>query len=462
MPSPSSKDTIAAVATPPGSGALGIVRLSGARASALARAMFRSLRPSFSGFRPYRLHHGQVLDAQGRVLDEVLAAFMPGPNSYTGEDCFEFHCHGGRAVVAVVLAAALDRGARQARPGEFTLRAFLNGRLDLTQAEAVAEAISAPGQAALRLAQIKLSGALGQRIRELKALLQDLRAKLCLAVDFPDDEAECLSRAELARDCGLVREALGRLLAGVRRGRAWRQGALAVLLGRVNAGKSSLLNALLGRERAIVAEAPGTTRDYLEETLDLGGALVRVADTAGLGDPGDEVERAGLELGRELAGRADLVLLVCDRSRPLSGEDVEAAREFGPQRILAAANKSDLAPASPDPLAGLAALGLEALPISARTGAGIEELCAGLRRRILDGRDGPCEDEPVPNDRQARALGRADAELAALELDNRQEATYDVMGVRLEAACAILSEVTGELTSKDVLDDIFSRFCIGK
>lgn len=500
-------DTITAIATAPGPGAVGIVRVSGPGAQALAKALFRSSRPEFSALRPRRLHHGSLHDATGRVLDEVLVAFMPGPGSFTGEDTVEFFCHGGPAVLRAVLEELLALGARLARPGEFTLRAFLNGKLDLTQAEAVAETIAAPTRAALHLAQLKLSGALSRRIAALRAVLESLRARLCLAVDFPDEDVECLPLPLLRQEALAAAEDVGRLLAGVERARAWREGVLAVLAGRVNAGKSSLLNALVGRKRAIVSATPGTTRDYLEEQLDLSGLLVRLVDTAGLRGPVaglggmdatdladvdtadvapadvapaecvDPVEAQGQDLSREFMGRAEAVLYVVDAAAPLHPVDRTALEGLAPGRTLVVLNKSDL-PASEDSSAeaveAARVLGLECVRVSAKTGEGLEELCARLRERLTDGRaDGraggrtggcaePDPDEVAPNARQASVLRQAQAELVALADDAGAGLPYDILGVRLESGCRLLSELTGEIVPDEVLNSIFSRFCLGK
>jgi len=353
------QDTIAAIATPPGRGGVGIVRVSGPGARAVGQGLFESSRPGFAGFLPYRLHHGWAYDAEGRRLDEVLAAFMPGPGSYTGEDVLELQGHGGPAVLRAVLGAALACGARMAEPGEFTYRAFRSGRMDLTQAEAVAELIAAPTAAGAALAQARLAGGLGRSVAALRARLEELRAQLCVAVDFPDDELECLAPQAFEAGVRAVGAELAELVRGFERGRVWREGVLCVLAGRVNAGKSSLMNALLGRERAIVTDIPGTTRDWIEEALDLDGLPVRLVDTAGLRETGDAVERAGLERGRELVERADVVLLVVDHTLPLAGEDVALARELGPGRVLAVLNKADLAAAAQEPqgLAGAGATG---------------------------------------------------------------------------------------------------------
>lgn len=456
------KDTITAVATPPGAGGVGIIRLSGDKSRDIASAMFRSSRASFEGFTPYMLHHGTLEDGEGRVLDEVMAVYMPGPKSFTGEDVVEYHCHGGPAILQAVLEAVSHLGARLARAGEFTLRAFLNGRMDLTQAEAVAEMIHAPTRQAAQLAQVKLSGALGGRIDELRARLEGLRAQLCLAVDFPEEDIECLPTQTLVQEVETALSGLDELLRGVDRARAWREGPLVVLCGRVNAGKSSLLNALLGRNRAIVTDLPGTTRDFIEETLNLSGLHVRLTDTAGLRESEDAVELAGLEMGRELMERADLVLLVVDGSRPLDPEVRDTLSALPPERTLVALNKMDLSPASPDPAQELDGLGFTSVRISAKHGQSLDQLSGEIRSRILQKTGEPDPDEIAPNARQAATLGRARQELQALADDAQAHVPYDLLGVRLETACTALAEITGTITPQQVLDSIFESFCIGK
>ncbi len=469
-------ETIAAIATAQGPGAVGIIRVSGPGARALAEALFRSSRPGFSGLKPYRLHHGSLVDARGRVLDEVLAAFMPGPGSFTGEDVAELFCHGGPAVLRAVLDELLARGARLAQPGEFSYRAFKNGKLDLAQAEAIAETIAAPTRAALHLAQLKLSGALSSRIADLRTRLEDLRAKLCLAVDFPDEDVECLPLPALRDEAQAVAEALAPLLAGVERARAWREGVLAVLAGRVNAGKSSLLNALVGRNRALVSAAPGTTRDYLEEQLDLSGLLVRLVDTAGLRAAApdkvdgagldaeeaiDAVEAAGQDLTREFMDRAEAVLYVLDGSKPPHAMDREALAGLAPERSLLVLNKCDLPPDA-ELAAAVEALGLACVRVSAKTGAGLDELCALLRGRLTSGAREPEADELAPNARQAQAISQARGELLALAEETTLGLPYDILALRLDAACRALAGLTGAIAPDEVLNAIFSKFCIGK
>lgn len=455
-------DTIAAIATPPGDGGVGIIRISGNNARPMATKLFRAASKSFTDFEPYRLHYGHIVDTNGVELDDVLAAFMPGPHSYTGEDVVEINCHGGRAVLNAVLEEALKLGARLAERGEFTFRAFMNGRMDLSQAEAVAEMIHAPTKAAMHLAQVKLSGVLGEKISELRLKLEHLRAQLVVAVDFPDDEVECLSPEELVSVSSDVRGEIERLLAAVDRTRAWREGALVVLAGRVNAGKSSMMNALLGRNRAIVTDQPGTTRDYLEESINLDGLNIRLADTAGIRQTDDAIEAAGLEMGRELMERADLVLLLADGTMPLADETMLTANTLDADKTLVVLNKGDLPEFDSTHGAPLVELGFEVVEVSAKKGQGIDPLCARIRDRVLQGAGQPDPDELAPNARQAAVLASAGEELLMLEQDTMAAIPYDLLGVRLETACDTLSGITGEITSNEILNSIFDSFCIGK
>lgn len=466
-------DTIVARATAPGAGAVAVIRVSGPGALSVLRRLFRPSRPSpgtpDSPLSPVarRLMHGCIVGRDGRSVDEVLAVFMPGPHSYTGEDCLEIQGHGGPAVTRGVLEEVLAAGARLAEPGEFTKRAFLSGKLDLSQAEAVADLVSAPGRGAAHLALDTLRGHLGGLIARLRARLTDLRAQICLAVDFPEEEAEFVGPEVLGPGVSAVLDEIVKLLADFRRAAPLRDGALAVLAGPVNAGKSSLLNALLGRDRAIVSAVAGTTRDYLEEGVDLDGLLARLTDTAGLRDGAGEVERLGMDKSLALMDDADLVVLVLDgAARPGPDEEAaifEAARRRGPDWTLVAANKADLAACQASPVARLGELGFETVRVSAKTGAGLEGLAGRMRSRILGSHGGEIASEAaIPNLRQARALEEARDELLALLGDLRAGAPPDCLGVRLETACAKLGEITGEITPEGVLEAVFGRFCIGK
>lgn len=453
-------DTIVAIATPLGQGGIGILRLSGPDSERILKTLFRPSSPSFHGFRPWTLHHGTITDGS-EPLDDVLAVVMPGPRTFTGEEVAEIHCHGGTGVLTAVLEAVVRHGARLAGRGEFTRRAFLNGRMDLTQAEAVAEMIAAPAREGLRLARAKLDGLLGRRVDALRARLDALRMQLCVAVDFPDDEVECLAPDAFLEQVGDVRACVRELVAGYARTRCWQDGALVVLAGQVNAGKSSLMNALLGRRRAIVTDMPGTTRDFIEEPLNLSGLPIRLADTAGLRETGDIVEQEGVRMSRDLVAQADLVLLVTDAVHGLAAPEHELLRHAGADKVLVVFNKADLLEeGAPAPMPE----GCHSIFVSARLGRGIEELATAIRQAVLarTGSGEPQAGELAPNLRQASALERAAESLDALEADIRNGVPYDLCGVRLDSACAALADVTGQSTPEAILENIFSSFCIGK
>ena len=469
-------DTIAAIATAPGSGGIGIIRVSGPAALPILQTIFsRKIE-----FAPRRLEYGWVLDAAGSPLDEVLAVFMPGPRTFSGEDTAEIHCHGGVAVLEAVLETVFSLGARPASPGEFTRRAFLNGRLDLSQAEAVAEMISAPTLQGVHLARNKLAGRLSAKLDELRRSLDWLRARLYLAIDFPDEAEEedperRLDKEFQERVAQLV-AALDELLLAYERAGIWRQGALAALAGQVNVGKSSLLNALLGRRRALVSDRPGTTRDFIEESLNLGGLPLRLTDTAGLRSSDDQLETEGMELARDIFERANAVLLLLEAPgiaeimrkravtrRDLAGEEREVLDQYAGKTFIIL-NKADLAPGFefPDNL-----LGCPCRPVSAREGLGLDQLGAALRAFILS-KNGLPGGEPdfsaqtAPGQRQALILKEMRAELTTLQGEYAESIPADLLSVRLDTAAAHLADLTGHSGTEDILDQVFSNFCVGK
>ena len=457
-------DTIAAIASPVGTGGIGIVRVSGPAAGRVLARMFRPLSPRFTDFKPWTLHRGRVLDGSGNVLDDALAVFMPGPRTFTGEDVIEIHCHGGMALLGLLLEGILASGTRLAEAGEFSRRAFLNGRMDLTQAEAVAELISAPGKEGVLLSAAKLDGLLGRRVNALREKLEQARMRVCVAVDFPEEEAECLSRAAFLQAVEEIAQAVRELLACYKRNRCWQEGALVALAGRVNVGKSSLMNALLGRERALVTERAGTTRDFLEERVFLDGLPARLVDTAGLRESADEVERLGIAAGRRCVEEADVILLVLDGQEGRTREDQTLLEEFAPDRVLLVWNKSDLA--RPDASCPPCTAGQSRMVcVSARTGEGLDELAAEVRRNVLrrSGGEGNMRADGLsPNLRQADALARALAALDVCTCDVQSGMPYDICALHLDTAGAALAGITGLDGSDALLDRIFSTFCIGK
>jgi tRNA modification GTPase len=461
------KDTIAAVATPPGRGGVGIIRISGSGARHILSSLFRPSAASFVDFAPRFLHHGHYVDPRtGTLLDEGLAVFMPGPQSFTGEDVAELHGHGSPAALGAIMEAVMAVGARQAERGEFSYRAFLHGRMDLSQAEAIAELRAAPSPAAARFAHARLGGELGRRAERLRVALLDLRAYLCLAVDFPDDEVECLPPEEFLAQVGNASRAIEHLLNAHERSKVWQAESRVVLAGRVNAGKSSLMNALLGRERALVSDIPGTTRDYLEESINLGGLVIRLVDTAGLRETGDSVEIQGMAHSRSRIEEADAVLLVIDAGLGLAGAEHELLNRLGRGKkpVLVIFNKIDAAARPVFPPS------LHCVAVSAKTGQGLDALAEELRQALLHGRHGhgqipePEDDGSslAPNERQAGALRAAHSDLRQLADALAVQMPYDIVAVHLDAAVAALAEIIGIAAPADVLERVFNEFCIGK
>jgi tRNA modification GTPase len=434
-------DTIAAVATPSGRGGIGIVRVSGAGVPSIAAAVLGRLPPA----RAATL--GVFRDARGERVDEGVALYFPAPHSYTGEAVLELQGHGGTVVTHEVLGAVLDAGARLAGPGEFTRRAFLNGKLDLAQAEAVADLIDAASREAARSAMRSLAGEFSAAIHGLVGQLTELRALTEAMLDFPEEEVDSLHRSDAQARLARLRAALDDVLARSRQGSLLRAGIHAVIAGRPNVGKSSLLNRLAGEERAIVTAVPGTTRDALREAIQIEGVPIVVVDTAGLRESGDEVERLGMQRTRSEMERADVVLLVLEAGK------LEAPAEPLPSAgtRITVVNKIDLAPAT---VAGKVG---DAIHISAKTGAGLD----ALRQALLEAVGWSARGETVflARERHLRALNAARGHL---ETAAAQDAQWEFFAEELRLAQEALGEITGRVSADDLLGEIFARFCIGK
>jgi len=443
------RDTIAAIATAPGRSGIGVVRLSGVKVPQIARTLLGRL-PA-----PRHATRCRFRDARGATLDDGLALYFPPPHSYTGESVLELQGHGGPVVLHSVLAACLDAGARLAEPGEFTRRAFLEGKLDLAQAEAVADLIDAASREAARSAIRSLEGEFSSAIGMLVAALTELRALTEAMLDFPDEEVDALHREDAAARLLCTRQALEEVLTRSKQGSLLRTGIHVVMAGRPNVGKSSLLNRLAGAERAIVTPIPGTTRDALREAIQIEGVPIVVVDTAGLRESRDEVERLGVERTWRELERADAVLMVFDAAAGIGAEDralLERLPEQG-SRIYAY-NKIDLLP---DTRPALRSGALAEVWLSAKTGAGIDE----LRRALLEAAGWRTNGESVflARERHLRALERARGHLEAA---GRVQLQWEFFAEELRLAQRALSEITGEFTADDLLGEIFSRFCIGK
>lgn len=456
------EETIVALATPPGVGALAVLRLSGPEAKEMLRAMIRhGSGPEM--LKPRQLHHMILADAQNEVLDEVVAAWIPGPRSYTGEDLVEISSHGGPATVRSLLAALYALGAKAASPGEFTYRAFLNGRLDLIQAEAVAELIHSRGEAERRLALKQLGGSLSSRLAPLRESLIVLIRDIEAGFDFAEEDIEFLSRETLDASLAELREALAALQASAGDGLLLREGLSVVLAGSPNVGKSSLFNALLGVERAIVTAEAGTTRDSLRESWQEGGLIFHLEDTAGLREVRSRVERIGVDRSREAQARAQITLWVCDGSRPPLSAETERLETMDPSRQLLVLNKSDLAEHAPRPYLAHLPVGAGQFSVSARDGLGLEALKAGL----FDLATGGASQEPLKlefalNRRQESDLASARIALDVLAAQGLRDLEPELVARQLREALAALDALSGLQVGETILAEIFANFCIGK
>ncbi|MFN2623248.1 MAG: tRNA uridine-5-carboxymethylaminomethyl(34) synthesis GTPase MnmE [Chthoniobacterales bacterium] len=444
-----SGETIAAISTPLGEGAIAIVRVSGEEAIAVADEIFRGNEKP-SDFLSHTQRLGEIVEGE-RVIDQAMLSVHRAPASYTGEDLVEISCHGGILVTAQVLTACLAAGARAARPGEFTERAFLNGKLDLTQAEAVMDLIRARTDLALRSAHEQLEGRLGEKVGEIRSEVVNLLAHLEAAIDFPEEGIAPDEGAQLRQRLDSVREQIRALLATADQGRILREGLRVVIYGPTNAGKSSLLNRLLGYERAIVSEKPGTTRDTIEEVINLRGIPVRLLDTAGLRESADEIEREGMaRTSKSLAG-ADLLLYVLDRSVPRPANFTENSTE---QPRLVLLNKSDLAEHADWQ-------NVDALRICCLSADGLRGLEEAILAKISERQLRP-ESGVAINARHRDCLRRALAscDLAAGTMESALAPEY--VAVDLRAALRALDEITGAANAEEIRDALFAQFCIGK
>lgn len=450
-------DTIAAIATGSQVAAIGILRLSGDRAIQLADRLFEPAdgKP-VSRHEDRKLIFGRLCDREGALLDVCLCTVSHGPRSYTGEDTAEFQCHGSPVVLRAALEELFALGARQAGPGEFTKRAFLNGRMELCSAEAVADIIDAETVEAAKNAAGQLSGAIGLRTEAIYSALTDISSHYHAVLDYPDEDIEDFRLTAYQDDLRRALADLRSLLATFDRGRLLNAGIPTAIVGRPNAGKSSLLNALLGYDRAIVTDVPGTTRDTIEERLRLGGLLLRLTDTAGIRETEDPVEKLGVQRSRSALEQAQLVIAVVDANVPFTGEDAAliAAAETAPHGIVVL-SKQDL-----DPVVRQVETHLPVVPLSVRTGEGLEQLEQAVQAQF------PLPQVPageiLTNARQADAIRRAvesmEAALSAME----QGMTPDIVLTETETAMAALGELTGKTVREDVTNRIFQRFCVGK
>ena len=453
-----SHDTIVAIATAPGEGGIGIVRLSGAGAEKLLANYFCAAEkcPVLTS---HRLYYGHFRHGGGELIDEVMAVIMRAPRSYTREDVVEVHCHGGSVVLRRIVDLFVDAGARLARPGEFTLRAFLNGRIDLTRAEAVIDVIRSRSEAACRVALGQMEGHLSRNIYQFRDKISDLLAEVEAGIDFPEEELPLADRQRLIAACSIIEEQMETLLKSFESGRLLRDGLSILIFGKPNVGKSSLMNTLLGEARTIVSDIPGTTRDTVEESLVLKGMPLRLIDTAGVRQTLDPVEVLGVQRAQAKVAGADLVLLVIDGSQPLDDDDCKALQVCDPEHTLLVLNKQDLGSCSlPVEFAAL-----PSVSISARNVEGVDLLLDRVVNFFSRDAGSEGRETTMLSDRRHReALLLARNALERFRITVTDDCPSEFGALELREALQSLGQITGETAPEEILEKIFTRFCIGK
>ena len=455
------EETIAAIATPPGEGGIGIIRISGTEALNIIDKIFQPKNPArWAAKKSHQIYLGTIVRSkpQKAVLDEVLVTFMRSPHSFTGEDVIEINCHGGYLPLKLILELVLEQGARLAHPGEFSKRAFLNGRLDLSQAEAIIDVIRAKTEKGLDVALNHLEGKLKEVINSLSNDIIRILAYLEASIDFPDDEIEAMEQQEILDIINNSLQSINKMLEGFKAGKIYREGLKTVIVGKPNVGKSSLLNALLRENRAIVTDIPGTTRDVIEEYINIGGIAIKIIDTAGIRSTEDVVEKIGVEKTVELIKQGDLVLIVVDAEEGLTEEDykiIDLVKKAG-KKYLLLINKIDLVENID--------LGIENnfLKISAKYEKGLEQLEQAIKQMVGTGQVKVGTDQMITRERHFEALGRAKKHLEETKTALKNNLAPDFLTIDLRAALRALGEISGETASEDIIDRIFKDFCIGK
>lgn len=449
--------TIAAIATPHGTGGISIIRISGEDAVAIADRVFVSKKgKKLSSVKTHTLHYGHVQE-NGAVLDEVLVSVMLAPHTFTGENTVEINCHGGLVVTERILALLIANGATLAAPGEFTKRAFLNGRLDLSQAEAVIDMIHAPSSLALSTAANQLGGALSAEINDLRDTVLESLAKINANLDYPEEDMDEYESPELLEDLRTAKDRLSQLLSTASRGRLIRDGIDTVICGRPNVGKSSVLNLLARESRAIVTDIAGTTRDVIEERITLGDIVLNVFDTAGIRETQDKIESLGIHKSKEYIEKAELVLFVVDGSSPLLDEDIALFETVKEKNVIVLLNKADLGAMKTDFFAGA-----DTISLSAKTGEGLIALSQKIEEKFRFGEISAQNGTVITNLRHKEAIMHASSSLSRAYTALADGMPHDMVSIDLVDCAAHLGEITGKTVSEEIVDKIFARFCLGK
>lgn len=455
-------DTIAAIATAPGEGGIGIIRISGERSLQVAQEIFKSMSgKQIEEYKTRTLIYGNIIDNEN-VIDEVLVAYMKGPNSYTAEDIIEINCHGGFISVKKILELILSKDVRLAEKGEFTKRAFLNGRIDLSQAEAIIDVIKSKTDKAHEIAQTQLEGTLSNKIRELRMNVTELLAHVEVAIDYPEEDIEHITYKTLKDKAEILRDEIKKLYDTAESGKIFRDGLKTVIVGKPNVGKSSLLNSILGENRAIVTDIPGTTRDVIEEFVNIKGIPLKIVDTAGIRETDDIVEKIGVKKSRESLSTADLVIAVLDSSRKLSEEDFEILENLDKKKAILILNKVDLNQEIEEEKILQYVDNDSIIRISALNNEGIEILQNKIEDLVYNGEVKNSSDLVITNSRHKDALNKAYKSINdAIDAIN-QNMPFDFIEVDLKNIWDYLGYINGDTVTEDLLDSIFENFCIGK
>lgn len=455
-------DTIAAIATPLGEGGVGVVRVSGPDSLSIMKTIYRECPDEVI---PRHVYYGHAVDNEGTVIDDMVSIYMKAPHTFTGDDVVEFQAHGSNISLRLILRSAIVAGARLADPGEFTKNAFLNGRLDLSQAEAVIDLIKARGEKSLSIASDQLNGNLGQEIVDIRNNIKDVLAQMAVNIDFPDEDIEQVSYDEFLAELMKQQGRLGNLIKSAEFGKLAREGIKLALVGRTNVGKSSLMNGLLGEDRAIVTNIPGTTRDTIEESATIGGYPIVIVDTAGIRDTDDLIEQIGIEKSKNEINIADLVIMVIDGSRDLEDEDFEIAYHIEGKKVLLVVNKEDLGINIPkreiEKIKSILSCN-SILYTTVKTIEGIGKVRDAIEDIFAEGFFKSEGGNIVTNERHKDALVRASESLVqGIELLDMHE-PLEIVEIEVHDAFQILGEIIGETASEEILDTVFSKFCLGK
>ncbi len=457
-------DTVVALATPPGEGGIAVIRISGDESARIIEKLFtgkKSSRIKASDLKDRYFNYGYITDDEGQIVDEVMMVYMKAPRTYTREDIVEIHCHGGMVPVKRILELVISAGARMAEPGEFTKRAFLNGRIDLSQAEAVMDLISARTEEAAKASIRQLKGSLTEKIGSLRERLLNLLAHIEVTIDYPEEDIEDVFLDDLAEALKAARQECHRLLDSADQGRLVREGIKTVIIGRPNVGKSSLLNALVRENRAIVTDIPGTTRDVIEEHLNIKGVLVKIIDTAGIRETVDLVEKIGVERSRGMMEEADLILFILDASEPLGEDDRKIMEWLSGRRALVLLNKTDK-PAVIDEAEVRKLVKADVIRTSMVDGTGIEDVKDYIYNMVFSGKLTAGNEIFITNTRHKEALIRADGHLKDALASLEALVPLDIITIDIRDALDCLGEITGESLTEDLIDKIFAEFCLGK